>query len=163
MPWVRLHGIKDYLDMVEILDKYPKVFQTFNLVPSLIEQIEDYTERTVKDKFLELSYLPAEKLNPSEKEFILAKFFSINVEKCIAIHPRYYELYLKKMAKKEFSTQDYLDLQVWFNLAWFDPYFRENIPELKKIVGKARFFTEEEKHVVLDKQLDYSGRNYAGL
>lgn len=153
MPWVRLHGTKDYLDMVEMLEKYPKVSQTFNLVPSLLEQIEDYTERGVKDKYLELSNLPAEKLSPADKEFILAKFFSINPERCIANHPRYYELYFKKLANKEFDTQDYLDLQVWFNLVWIDPYFRKNIPELKKVVGKARFFSEEDKHIVLDKQL----------
>ena len=59
MPWVRLHGVKDYLDMLQILEKYPKIHQTFNLVPSLIEQIEDYINGTVKDKFLGLSYKPA--------------------------------------------------------------------------------------------------------
>ena len=44
LPWVRLHGVKDYLDMVEILDKYPKIHQTFCLDPWLAEQIDDYTE-----------------------------------------------------------------------------------------------------------------------
>ena len=154
MPWVRLHGIKDYLDMVQILEKYPLIYQTFNLVPSLVEQIEDYTNRTVKDKSLELSYKPASMLTWQEKEFILKNFFSINKDKVISIHPRYYELYLKKQAKKEFNAQDYLDLQVWLNLAWIDPYFRQNSPELKNIVNKARFFSEEEKQMVLDKQID---------
>jgi len=152
-PWVRLHGIKDYLDMVKMLEKFPKVKQVFNLVPSLIEQIEEYTTGQVKDKFLDLSYKEAGKLTPQEKEFILNRFFSIYPEKCIFVHPRYYELYHKKATRKEFTTQDYLDLQVWFNLAWFDPYFRHNIPELRNIVLKARFFTEEDKRIVLDKQL----------
>ncbi len=154
MPWVRLHGIKDYLDMAQILEKHPKIRLVFNLVPSLIEQIEDYANRAMKDTFLELSYKPAEKLTPHEKEFILNRFFSINLEKCIAIHPRYYELYIKKNARREFTTQDYLDLQTWFNLAWYDPVFRKNIPEIRKITAKARFFTEEDKRIVLDKQID---------
>jgi len=153
IPWVRLHGIKDYLDMVQILDKYPSLHQTFNLVPCLIEQIEDYTQRTVKDKYLELSYKPTLELTEKEKAFLLDKFFSIDTRNCIAVHPRYYELYFKKQTKKEFTNQDYLDLQVWFNLAWTDPSFRNNIPELKNIVAKGRFFSEEEKHIVLDKQL----------
>jgi alpha-amylase/alpha-mannosidase (GH57 family) len=34
MPWARLHALKDYLDMVEILSEYPTIRQTFNLVPS---------------------------------------------------------------------------------------------------------------------------------
>ncbi len=42
MPWARLHAVKDYLDMVEILAAYPTIRQTFNLVPSLVEQLEDY-------------------------------------------------------------------------------------------------------------------------
>lgn len=153
LPWVRLHGIKDYLDMVQMLEKFPKIRQTFNVVPSLLEQIEDYTSGNIRDKFLELSYKQAAELNPAEKEFILNNFFSINKEKVISFFPRYYELYFKKQKKGEFNTQDYLDLQVCFNLAWIDPSFRTKYPELRNAVSKGRFFTEEEKRLVLDKQL----------
>jgi len=41
LPWVRLHGIKDYLDLILMLKKYPAIHQTVNLVPSLIMQLED--------------------------------------------------------------------------------------------------------------------------
>lgn len=154
LPWVRLHGIKDYLDMVRILERYPLIHQTFNLVPCLIDQLEDYEKHTVKDKFWEISLLPADKLSAQAQDFILTNFFSINPDKCISIHPRYYELYLKKKSGKKFTAQDYLDLQVWFNLSWFDPYFRRDIPELAKLTAKARFFTEQDKHIVLDTQLE---------
>jgi len=154
LPWVRLHGTKDYLDMVEILERYPLIRQTFNLVPSLVEQIEDYATSTVKDKFLELSSKAAGELTLEDKIFILENFFSINTEKVISIFPRYYELYLRRQKKSDFTTQDYLDLQVWFNLAWIDPYFRQNMPELRNLVIKARFFSEEEKQTVLKKQIE---------
>ncbi|MGE5308801.1 MAG: hypothetical protein ACM3OC_06945 [Deltaproteobacteria bacterium] len=153
-PWVRLHGIKDYVDMVQMLDKYPAVRLNVNLVPSLMEQLDDYTAGTVRDRFLELSYKAAADLTDQEKDFIGESFFMINREKVIAYMPRYYELYLRRQARKRFSTQDYLDLQVWFNLAWFDPMFRDTIPALKKAVAKGRFFTEEEKHAVLDAQTE---------
>ena len=153
MPWVRLHGVKDYLDMVKILEKYPKVHQTFNLVPSLVEQLEDYGKRNIKDKFLELSYKRACELSKPEQDFLLENFFKINISTVIAIFPRYYELYFKHLAKKEFSTQDFLDLQVWFNLAWLDPSFRQTA-ELDNLVKKARYFSEEEKCLVLDKQAE---------
>ncbi|MBU0548465.1 MAG: hypothetical protein KJ710_06335 [Candidatus Omnitrophica bacterium] len=153
LPWVRLHGVKDYLDMVQILEKFPKIKQTFNVVPSLFEQIEDYNNDKVKDKFFELTKRPAAELTQSEKEFILQNFFSINNEKVISTFPRYYQLHAKKRHNQEFSTQDYLDLQLYFNLAWIDPSFRQNIAELKKISAKERFFSEEDKHIVLDKQL----------
>jgi alpha-amylase/alpha-mannosidase (GH57 family) len=153
-PWVRLHGTKDYLDMLFILQKYTQLRQTFNLVPCLIEQIEDYTNHNVKDDFLELSYKPASDLTAQEKNFLLEHFFSISKDTAIAMHPRYYELHFKKALRKEFTTQDYLDLQLWFNLAWIDPYFRKKDPRLTRIINKARFFTEEEKHTVLDKQTE---------
>ena len=96
LPWVRLHGAKDYLDMVQILAKFPKMKLTFNMVPSLFEQIEDYNNGTLTDKFLTLSRKPAAELTAQEKEFILKNFYSINKDKVIAFSPRYYELYFKK-------------------------------------------------------------------
>ncbi|HNX81617.1 MAG TPA: glycoside hydrolase family 57 protein [Candidatus Omnitrophota bacterium] len=154
LPWVRLHGIKDYLDMVRILEKFPKIHQTVNLVPSLLEQVQDYTQRTVKDKYLDLSYKPAAELTNAEKEFIRANFFSINKDRVIAMHPRYYELFLKREHSIEFDEQDYLDLQVWFNLAWIDPVFRQDMIELRQLVNKGRFYSEHDKQVVLAKQID---------
>ncbi|MDD5477031.1 MAG: glycoside hydrolase family 57 protein [Candidatus Omnitrophica bacterium] len=153
LPWVRLHGVKDYLDMVQILEKFPKIKQTFNVVPSLFEQVEDYNNGKVSDKYLELSKKPAAELSKHDQEFVLQNFFSINNEKVISTFPRYYQLHFKKHHRLEFLTQDYLDLQLLFNLAWIDPSFRQNIPELKKIVLKERFFNEQDKATVLDKQL----------
>jgi len=151
-PWVRLHGLKDYLDMVKIVQNYPNVHLTFNLVPSLIEQMEDYVDGNVKDKFLELSYKPAVSLTKEDRVFILNNFFKINKDKVIAFSPRYYELYFKKQSGKEFTTQDFLDLQVWFNLAWTDPLFRKNVPALKTAVEKERFYSEVDKIAVLESQ-----------
>lgn len=153
LPWVRLHGTKDYLDMVEILDDFPAIHQNFNIVPSLIEQVEDYTNNRVKDAFLELSYKKAEALTEEEKVFLLKNFFSINKERVISLFPRYYELYFKHQKSLNFNIQDYRDLQVLFNLAWIDPLFRKKYEPLNNVVRKGRFFSEEEKCAVLDTQL----------
>ena len=53
-----------------------------------------------------------------------------------------------------FNEEDYRDLQAWFNLSWIDPYFRKKIPELQALVQKARFFSEEDKGIILDKQIE---------
>jgi len=42
LPWVRLHALKGYYDMISLLEDYPAIRQTFNLVPSLIRQLNDY-------------------------------------------------------------------------------------------------------------------------
>ena len=44
MPWVRLHGVKDYCGMALHLLEFPEMRCTINLVPSLLVQIQAYTE-----------------------------------------------------------------------------------------------------------------------
>jgi alpha-amylase/alpha-mannosidase (GH57 family) len=44
LPWVRPHALKDYYGMVKLLHEFPNVDQNFNLVPSLMAQIQDYDE-----------------------------------------------------------------------------------------------------------------------
>ena len=54
MPWVRLHATKDYLDMPLLSTRYEKIKTTFNLVPSLLDQLELYLNGGT-DPHLELS------------------------------------------------------------------------------------------------------------
>jgi ADP-glucose type glycogen/starch synthase len=164
LPWVRLHGIKDYYDMAAILDQYPKIHQTFNLVPCLLKQLEEYAEGAVKDKYLHFSMKPAERLNSKEKIFILKRFCDPAWQKRLNKYPRYWELTLKReelfctmgppQAANHFDQQEYCDLQVWFNLSWFDPIWFERYPELKSLVEKGRDFTEEDKRTVIEKQFE---------
>lgn len=154
LPWVRMHGIKDYVDMVTILGNFENIHQTFNLVPSLIEQIDSYLNSNSTDKFLRLSRKRVDLLSKEEKQFIIENFFMVDAQRILALHPRYYELYLNSKEDRDFSVQEILDLQVWFNLAWFDPDFINDIEELNFLSRKARFFSEEEKNIVLDKQLE---------
>src|SRR6476620_5071331 len=54
LPWVRLHALKDYYGMVAILDEFPAVRVTFNLVPSLLVQLEAFASGRARDQFLDL-------------------------------------------------------------------------------------------------------------
>ncbi|MCM8765659.1 MAG: glycoside hydrolase family 57 protein, partial [Candidatus Omnitrophica bacterium] len=164
LPWVRLHGIKDYLDMLIILERYPRIKATFNLVPSLIDQLEDYTKGNIRDIYLEISRKNAEDLSLEDKIFLLTRFFNLNWQTMLKPYPRYQQLLQKRgesvshkhtlQVLKNFTSQDFRDLIVWFNLSWFDPYFKENIPELKELIKKGKHFSEEEKNLVLDKQIE---------
>lgn len=167
LPWVRLHGIKDYYDMVAILRDFPDIHQTFNLVPSLLEQIEDYTKNKAKDRYMYHTLIPADSLSLEEKVFILHNFFLANWDNMIKVYPRYHELLAKRgyyISKNElervsryFTSQDFLDLQVWFNLCWFDPLFRENDTFLVELIRKEKDFTEEEKKILIEKQIEVLG------
>ena len=57
MPWVRLHGTKDYLGMALHLEEVPEFRCTINLVPSLLVQIEAYVHGAT-DQHLRVSRLP---------------------------------------------------------------------------------------------------------
>jgi hypothetical protein len=48
-------------------------------------------------------------------------------------------------AARKFAAQDYLDLQVLFNLSWFGFAAREEDPEIRKLVRKGRFYTVEDR------------------
>ncbi|MGB2769121.1 MAG: glycoside hydrolase, partial [Candidatus Zixiibacteriota bacterium] len=152
MPWVRLHGIKDYYDMAAVLDDFPQIRQTFNLVPSLIEQIEDYAHNRAYDEHLLLTEKPAKDLTDAEKEKILSGFFNCSFGTMIDPYPRFRELFRKRgedlqdlrRKVRDFDVQDFLDLQVWSNLAWIDPIFRDD-PFIRGLFRKGRDFTEEDK------------------
>src|SRR5271170_1309563 len=128
LPWVRLHAIKDYLDMVKVLEGFPQIRQTFNLVPSLIEQIEDYAHKDAVDEQLLLTIKAENDYTNEDRLYILTESFHANVDRQIRVHASYLELYLKRkkfLDKKltyedminRFSDQEYADMATWMNLA----------------------------------------------
>src|ERR1700733_10583990 len=167
LPWVRLHATKDYFDMVALLDEVPSIKSNFNLVPSLLIQLDDYAEGKAQDKFLELTLKRASDLAIDERQFILQNFFMANWEHMIDPYPRYRELLDKRgrvassesltRAVKYFKEQDWRDLQTWFNLTWFDPLWRERDPLIKGLYEKGKNFTEEDKLKLADKQKEICG------
>lgn len=159
MPWVRLHATKAYFDMAYLLDRFPAVHATFNFTPSLLLQLKEIGDGTVKDLFLEHAQRPAASLSQEEQAFLIRHYFSINWATMIRPFARYHELLVKRgvdtdgedlqRLARHFTTQDFLDLQVWFNLAWFGYGTLKRYPQLAALRTKNRGFTEEEKQEVL--------------
>ncbi|MBN2146033.1 MAG: hypothetical protein JW726_01550 [Anaerolineales bacterium] len=144
-PWVRVHATKDYVDMAAILKKFPNIHVTFNLTPSLIRQLDDL-EGGAKDLYWVTAETPADQLTDEQQQFLLDRFFDTN-RKIIARFPRYQELLEKREAGEAYTTQDYLDLQILFNLAWVDPDWLAEEP-LAGLVAKGANFSEEDKQVL---------------
>jgi len=158
LPWVRLHATKDYLDMPLAVRKYDDVKVTFNLVPSLIDQFQLYIDGGT-DRHLQLSRIRAEELGKEQRREILGSFFSCPSRHMIAPYNRYNELYRKVkdnagdlILPSLFTSEEMRDLQVWSNLTWVDPMFR-NEELVRSLFEKGKHFTEEEKHALLDWQL----------
>jgi alpha-amylase/alpha-mannosidase (GH57 family) len=167
LPWVRLHATKDYYDTAAILDEFPKIKSNFNLVPSLLIQLEEYAQRKASDYFLDLTLKKAENLTEDEKVFLLKNFFMANWETMVCPQPRYLQLLDKrgrqvnpqelKRIQAYFNPQDFRDLQMWFNLAWMDPYWREKDTLVKSLFTKGKNFSEEDIRALVDKQLEICG------
>src|SRR6266581_2239319 len=153
LPWVRLRCAKDYLKMPALLDGYPKVRATFNLVPSLLAQIEDYGKEGSVDLFLNLSSRDAGELSAEERTFLLRWMRESPRSLRVQQSPRYLELASRSL-DEQFSTQEVRDLQVWFNLAWCDPVWVDSDPRLSELKRKDRDFTEQDKMPLFEAQAE---------
>src|SRR4030088_2892862 len=153
LPWVRLRSAKDYFKMPALLDGYPKIRATFNLVPSLLAPIEDYGKEESVALFLNLSRRPAGELSLEEREFLMRWMRESPKALRVQQSPRYLEL-ASRPASAQFTTADIRDLQVWFNLAWCDPVWVESDPRLAELKRKDRDFSEADKEPLFSAQLD---------
>ncbi len=159
LPWVRLHALKDYYGMVKLLDEFPAVHQTFNLVPSLISQIQDYVAGTASDPFLQVAAKPARDLTPEERRFALQYLFQANPVNMIGRYPRYRDLWDRfrgagdspERADKYFQEQDFTDLQVLSQIAWFDEFFLSD-PDVAALIKKGHSFSLEDQQFVIKRE-----------
>jgi len=163
LPWVRLHGTKDYLDLVLLLERYPRLHQTVNLVPSLILQIEDYVAGKATDPYLALALSPEARLTFRDKKFIVEHFFDANHHTLIDPHPRYAQLYEQRQEHghdwclEYWQASDYGDLLAWHNLAWIDPLFAED-PEIAGWLSQGKGFSLSDRQAIIAKQREIISR-----
>ena len=161
LPWVRLHALKDYYGMVKILDEFPDVHQTFNLVPSLITQIQDYAAGAAKDPFLAIASKPACDLSSAERQFALRYLFQANPNNLIGRYPRYRELWERyrnagenpERALSDFQDHDLTDLQVLSQIAWFDEFFLTE-SSAAALIQKGRDYSLDDQQFVISHQRD---------
>src|SRR5678815_6177910 len=88
LPWVRLHALKDYWGMVAVLREFPGVKLTFNLVPSMLVQLEAFARDEARDRHLELGLKPADDLTEDERGFCVEHFFHAHQPRRIAPYTR---------------------------------------------------------------------------
>jgi len=160
LPWTRLHALKDYYGMVQVLDEFPEIHQTFNLVPCMVEQIEDYAAGTASDPFLRLALKPAEQLSADERAFILQYFFQANIRNVVYRYPRYgqlYEQWQAGVAERTWTAGEFRDLQVLSQLAWFDEEFLTHDAEVRELAAKGRGYTLADQALMGRKQLEITG------
>jgi len=164
LPWTRMHALKDYYGMARILEEFPDVRQTFNLVPSLAAQVTEYANGEARDPFLSIALKPAEDLTEGERAFLMRHSFYSDPQRMIYRYPRYGELYDAWQAQKQsgswrlFGAQGLRDLQMWSQLAWFDEEFQAGDPEVREWIARGRNFTLADQRRMGEKQREIIGK-----
>lgn len=153
--------------MAALLEEFPRIRANFNLVPSLLAQLDDYAAEQADDRFVAVTLKPAAQLSFDDKSFLLQNFFMANWERMIDPHPRFRELLDKRghsagtedfpRLQAFFHEADWRDLQVWFNLSWMDPLWLEREPWLAALRQKGMNFSEEEKRRLVERQRQLCG------
>lgn len=167
LPWVRLHGLKDYYGMVALLREFPSVRMTFNLVPSLLVQLQAFAENRARDRHLEVGLKPADSLTDEDRAFMISNFFHAQRTRMIEAYPRYRELFERRealggrssdaairTAARDFSETDLRDLQVWHKLAWIDPSYLDADQRILALLDKGRAFNEADKQTLREVELE---------
>ncbi|HYM49970.1 MAG TPA: glycogen/starch synthase [Candidatus Limnocylindrales bacterium] len=163
LPWVRLRSAKDYYRMAAILEAYPTVVQTFNLVPSLCEQIEAYEKPGTSDVYLDLTRRPSADLTAEERAFVVRWFTDSSRIRRVRRYPRFLELVLRREQSAARSQTELAalltdaelrDLQVWFNLSWIDPTVLADDAAVRDLLRRGRDFSEADKEPVIAAQFE---------
>jgi alpha-amylase/alpha-mannosidase (GH57 family) len=149
LPWTYLHAVKDYGEMLKTAAEFATARMTFNMVPTLVEQLDRYIAGEANDHWLELARKDPSGMNAAERRILLSQFFSVHHERHVFPYPKYRDL-LKRRGDssqpdpEQFSDQDLRDLQVLFLLAWSGHHLgREQI--VRQLRHKAERFSEQDK------------------
>ncbi len=158
LPWVRLHGSRDYGGLINLLSRYPSLHQTVNFTPCLLAQLQDYADGTAMDCHLALTLSPVEQLTIDQKVAILKTFFEANPRTQIFPHGRYQELYEQRQREgidwcvNHWQNHDFSDLLAWHNLVWFDPLTVSEDVDLQRWYFQQQSFTLGDRQRIISKQ-----------
>jgi len=158
LPWTRLHALKDYYGMVEMLREFPDFHATFNLVPALGIQLEEYASGEFNEPWFSLAYKNTDELTREDKTEILSRAFQVNHERLMARWPRFVELYewsrpaSGAQAVVSFTPRDWRDLQILSQLAWMEESWFQKDEVTSRLASKGKDFAEKDKSTLREKQ-----------
>ncbi len=172
LPWVYLHGIKDYSDMAAHLERYPDMHAVVNFAPVLLEQLDDYAKqldvllkhgKPTQDHMLNL--LSGIERIPSDiasRQRIVQDCQRCNAPRMIHIHPPFHRLV--RMVESSLieaedppalqshlgylSEQYFLDLLTWYHLAWIG-HSLKSLPLVKRLMAQGKEYSAADRHELL--------------
>lgn len=163
-PWVYLHAMKDYTDMAAHLERHAHMHAVVNLVPVLLDQIEDYVQQFdsghVRDPLLRL--LARDENTPlteAERRLVVEHCFNAHHEKTVDSFPPYKRLHALRQLVDQATAPDkpllyyladrfFYDLLVWYHLAWTGETVRRESALVAQLMSKGVSFTYDERRAL---------------
>ena len=159
LPWTYLHAIKDYSDMAFHLENNVKARVSFNFVPILLDQLEDYVaqfnSKKIRDPLLALLGNPSlAVLTVEQCDLIVESCFKSHHEKMLSPYAQYQRLFnLYQVASQlgddvnlqYFSVQYKTDLLVWYHLAWMGESIKKNNALVISLIEKGSYFDSADR------------------
>ncbi|MEQ1591774.1 MAG: glycoside hydrolase family 57 protein [Thiobacillaceae bacterium] len=172
LPWVYLHGIKDYSDMAAHLERYPAMRAVVNFAPVLLEQLDDYAQQL--DKLLQtgaatqdhmLNILAGVEPIPTDAVARLALIQACqrcHAPRMIHPYPAFYRLLRMILATDEagvgtqgiqwhlsyLSEQYFLDLLTWYHLVWLG-YSLKQTPLAQRLLAQEQNYSVADRRELL--------------
>jgi len=166
LPWVYLHGIKDYVDMAHHLEVVPGARAVVNFTPTLLEQLEDYVVQIrrwladgtpITDPLLAALSGTASLDEPEQRQLLINACRRANKGQLIDRFPPFRELVALASYTDShpecvgyFNEQFLYDLLVWYHLAWLGESVRDGDGRVAKLERKAHGFNREDRRVLMD-------------
>ena len=165
LPWTYLHAIKDYVDMAAHLERYEGARAVVNFAPILLEQLEDYGRRIqanleMGEKIPDtlLSCLVSDDFfieNDQNRLWLIQACLRANDERLVKRYPIYD--CLVQMAQRLTSPESvsylyrqyFIDLVVWYHLAWMGETVKRENPLIKRLIEKGRQFSHQDRRELL--------------
>ena len=161
LPWTYLHAIKDYTDMAHHLETNARARITFNFVPVLLEQLEDYRQQfesgDVRDPLLALLIEPRlTDISEEQCRLIIDSCFKNHHEKMLApfeyytkLHNIYHAVESQYDAAFSYLSAQYkADLLTWYHLAWTGESVRRENALVQRLFEQGRGFTLEDRQAL---------------
>ncbi len=168
LPWVYLHALKDYVDMVAHLEAHPKMRAVVNFAPILLEQLDDYDQQFrqwqmkgsgFKEPLLNL--LSGHQPIPQDLEgrkALIRNCMKANRSTMIDIYPSYSYL-LDQVSDKSgnemkdtmipyLNDQFFYDLLVWYHIIWLGHSikFRDDV---RTLIAHGHHFSADQRRSLI--------------
>ncbi len=166
LPWVYLHGLKDYSDMAAHLEAQPEARAVVNFAPVLLEQIEDYSAqihawqasgRRIRDPLLAALAGPGLPLDASRRRELITACRKANRTHLIDRFPCLRELidladWFGRHHRADIYVNDQFlaDLLVWYHLAWTGEHIRDNDQRIDSLQRKGRGYSLDDRRALVD-------------